>query len=97
MMADKKVDRYRPERALDATQQTKTALSTPDKADLAEWKRFKGRSSLLDKFRSREERWRREQSLRDREAAGSAGIASQFSTSQAAEPPTNDPGQGGAK
>ena len=72
MMADKKVDRYRPEGALRPTQLPKTALPSPGTVNMADPTHDKGKSSILDKFRKREERWRSEQSRHDREAAGMA-------------------------
>jgi hypothetical protein len=72
MMADKKVDRYRPESSLSPTQQAKSALPSPGTVNMGESTHDKGKSSLLDKFRKREERWRSEQSRHDREAVGTA-------------------------
>ena len=72
-MADKKVDRYRPERALDPNQQVQSALSNTGTINMADTTHDKGKSALFDKFRRREERWRRDQSLHDREAAEVTG------------------------
>jgi hypothetical protein len=69
MMADKKVDRYRREHSLTPTQKMKSALSDPGTMNMAEPTHDKGKSALVDKFRKREERWRREQALHDQEAA----------------------------
>jgi hypothetical protein len=44
MMADKKVDRYRPERSLDATQQLKSALSDTGVAKMVDGTHDKGKS-----------------------------------------------------
>ena len=71
-MADKKVDRSRPDRTINPTQQTTSSLSERGTINMAEPKHDKGKSALLDKFRRREERWRREQSIHDRET-GAAG------------------------
>ena len=67
-MADKKVERSGRERPLTPTQKMKAALSDPGTVNMSEPTHDKGRSALVDKFREREERWRREQALRDQEA-----------------------------
>jgi hypothetical protein len=41
--------------------------------NMAEPVHDKGKAALVDKFREREERWRREQTLRDQQGARSAG------------------------
>jgi hypothetical protein len=71
-MADKKVDRYRPERTVDAPQKLKFGPPDAGAIDAVGQAHERGGSALLDKFRRREERWRLEQSLRDREAAETA-------------------------
>lgn len=71
-MADKKVDRYRREHSLTPTQKMKSAISDPGTINMAEPTHDKGKSALVDKFRKREERWRREQALHDQEAARAA-------------------------
>jgi len=68
-MADKKVERSGRERPLTPTQKMKAALSDPGTVNMSEVSHDKGKSALVDKFRDREERWRREQSLRDQEAS----------------------------
>ena len=68
-MADKKVERSGRERPLTPTQKMKAALSDPGTVNMSEVPHDKGKSALVDKFREREERWRREQSLRDQEAS----------------------------
>lgn len=98
MMADKKVDRYRPERSADPAQQLKSALSNTGTINMADPTHDKGRSALLDRFRGREERWRREQSRRDREAAGMAGLTPGHGGAEAAHlPETKDADEGGEK
>jgi hypothetical protein len=68
-MADKKVERSGRERPRTPTQKMEAALSDPGTMNVADPTHDKGRSALLDRFRDREERWRREQSLRDQQAA----------------------------
>jgi hypothetical protein len=68
-MADKKVDRSSNRHPLTPTQKMNAALSDPGTMDMANPTHDKGRSALVDKFRDREERWRREQTLREREAS----------------------------
>lgn len=48
------------------------ALSDPGTLNVAEATHDKGKSALVDKFREREERWRREQSLHDQQTAQAA-------------------------
>ena len=98
MMADKKVDRFRPEGALRPTQLPKTALPSPGTVNMGESTHDKGKSSILDKFRKREERWRREQSLHDREAVGTARPTRHQGVPAEPEPPASQaPGEGGVK
>jgi hypothetical protein len=67
-MADKKVERTGRERPLTPTQKMEAALSDPGTMNMAETAHDKGRSALVDKYREREERWRREQSLQAQQA-----------------------------
>jgi len=99
-MADKKVERSRRGLPLTPTQKLKSALSDPGTMNMAEPAHDKGRSALVDRFRQREERWRREQSFHDQEAAHAREKARQEAVdanglegpSTAAEEPT--PGVG---
>jgi len=68
-MADKKVERSRRERPLTPTEKMRAALSDPGTMNMAEPTHDKGKAALVDKFREREERWRKEQAFHDREAA----------------------------
>jgi hypothetical protein len=68
-MADKKVERSGRERPLTPTQKMKAALSDPGTVNMADVTHDKGKSALVDKFREREERWRREQAIHDLQAA----------------------------
>lgn len=68
-MADKKVERSRRERPLTPTQKMRAALSDPGTMNMAESTHDKGKAALVDKFREREERWRKEQAFQEREAA----------------------------
>ncbi len=71
-MADKKVERSGRERPITPTQKMESALSDPGTVNMADPTRDKGKSGLADKFREREERWRREQALHDQQAARAA-------------------------
>jgi hypothetical protein len=62
-MADKKVERSGRERPITPTQKMEASLSDPGTMNMAEAVHDKGRSALVDKFREREEKWRREQAL----------------------------------
>jgi len=68
-MADKKVERSGRERPRTPTQKMEAALSDPGTMNVADPTHDKGKSALVDKFRDREERWRRDQSIRDQQAA----------------------------
>lgn len=68
-MADKKVERSRRERPLTPTQKMEAALSDPGTMNVAETTRDRAKSGLVDKFREREARWRREQALHDQQEA----------------------------
>jgi hypothetical protein len=97
MMADKKVERSVRERPLTPTQKMEAALSDPGTLNMSDPSRDKGKSALADKFREREERWRREQALHDQQAARAGEQASNEPTEQSgpeqAEP--EERGEGG--
>lgn len=67
-MADKKVGRSDQERPITPTQKMEASLSDPGTMNMADTAHDKGKSALVDKYREREERWRREQSLHDQQA-----------------------------
>lgn len=67
-MADKKVERSGRERPTTPTQKMEASLSDPGTVNMADAVHDKGKSALVDKYREREERWRREQSQRDQTA-----------------------------
>ena len=67
-MSDKKVGRFGG-RPVTPTEQMERALSDPGTVNVADLPHDKGKSAVADKFREREERWRQEQSLHDRQAA----------------------------
>ncbi len=66
-MADKKVDRNvrssDQERPQTPTQKMTGALSDSGNVNIAESDKDKGKTALLDRFRDRDERYRRDQSL----------------------------------
>jgi hypothetical protein len=66
-MADKKVERNLrssdQERPQTPTQKMTGALSDSGNVNMAEADRDKGKTALLDRFRDRDERYRREQSI----------------------------------
>ena len=80
-MPDKKVERSGRERPITPTQKMEAALSDEDTMNMAEPTHDKGKSALVDRFRDREEHWRREQALHAEEAARAAG----WNPQQAAE------------
>jgi len=69
-MADKKVERSFRERPLTPAQKIKGSLSDQGMVNMAEPAHDKGKSALVDRFREREDRWRREQSLHAQQASG---------------------------
>lgn len=69
-MADKKVERSFRERPLTPAQKIKGSLSDQGMVNMAEPTHDKGKSALLDRFREREDRWRREQSLHAQQTSG---------------------------
>jgi hypothetical protein len=84
-MADKKVERSGRERPLTPVQKLKSALSDPGTMNMADPAHDKGKAALVDKFREREERWRREQAFRDRESAQSLEHGPERGSEDAAE------------
>jgi hypothetical protein len=78
-MSDKKVGRY-DRRPLTPTEKMEGALSDPGTVNVADLPHDKGKSAVTDKFREREERWRREQSLHDQQAAHAAEPAAHHAT-----------------
>jgi hypothetical protein len=67
-MSDKKVGRSGA-RPTTPTEQMERALSDPGTVNVADLPHDKGRAAIADKFREREERWRREQALHEQQAA----------------------------
>ena len=99
-MADKKVERSGRQRPLTPAQKLGSSLSDPGTVSMADPVHDKGKSALVDKFRQREERWRREQTIRDREAAygtpGAAEHGGEDSAEAGEQPATEGPEEGGA-
>jgi hypothetical protein len=67
-MADKKVVRIGG-RPITPTQKMEAALSDSGTMNMADASHDKGKSALADKFREREERWRREQAMHSQQTA----------------------------
>jgi len=94
-MPDKKGRRSGRERPITPTQKMEAALSDPGTMNMAEPTHDKGKSALVDNFRDREERWRREQSLHDQEERATQQRGQE--AEEAGEPAeTEDEGEGGA-
>ena len=70
-MSDKKVGRS-SRSPVKPTEQMERALSDPGTVNVADMPHDKGKAAVADKFREREERWRREQSMHDQQAAHAA-------------------------
>jgi hypothetical protein len=79
-MADKKVERNLrssdQERPQTPTQKMTGALSDSGNVNIAEADKDKGKTALFDRFRDRDERYRREQSIAATAENASAGPAS---------------------
>jgi hypothetical protein len=95
-MADKKVERSLRTRPLTPTQKLQAALSDQGTFDMADARHDKGKSALADKFREREERWRRDQAFHDREEAQETE-ASHTAPEKATGDRTEGGGEGGAR
>ena len=67
-MSDKKVGGS-GRHPITPTQQMEQALSDQGTLNMADIPHDKGKSAVVDKFREREERWRREQSMHDQNEA----------------------------
>lgn len=64
-MPDKKVGRFGSVRGMSPSQKKDAAQSDPGTVDMSDPRHAKAHSTLVDKFRAREERWRQEQSIHD--------------------------------
>ncbi len=73
-MSDKKVGRLGGRR-VSPTEQMERALSDPGTVNAADLPHDKGKAATADKFREREERWRREQTLQDQRTSHPAELA----------------------
>ncbi len=95
-MADKKVERSRRGQPFTPTDKLTASLSDQGLVDVADSRHDKGKAALVDKFRDRDERWRRDQAANVSGAPASeeAGENPEEVTS-AAEPTAED--EGGAR
>ncbi|MHB1344316.1 MAG: hypothetical protein ACYCX3_08170 [Thermoleophilia bacterium] len=88
-MADKKVDRNvrssDQERPQTPTQKMTGALSDSGNVNVAEADRDKGKTALLDRFRDRDERYRRDQALAAAESVAPAPETTSESVAPAPE------------
>jgi hypothetical protein len=66
-MSDKKVGRI-SRYPINPTEQMQRSLSDPGTVNAKDLPHDKGKTGVTDKFREREERWRREQSMHDQQA-----------------------------
>jgi hypothetical protein len=71
-MPDKKVSKSVASRPLTPSQKLDASLSDTGTVNMAESAHDKGRSTLVDKFKEREERWRREQALHEQQLEGAS-------------------------
>ena len=95
-MADKKVERSLRARPQTPTQKMQAALSDQGTFDMADARHDKGKSALADKFKEREERWRRDQAFHDREVAQEVE-APQVASAEDTGDRTEGGGEGGAR
>jgi hypothetical protein len=84
-MPDKKVGHSGRERPITPTQKMEAALSDEGTMNMADPTHDKGKSALVDKFRDREEQWRRGQALHAEDVARAAEWSRQ-QTAEAHEP-----------
>ncbi|MBC7292504.1 MAG: hypothetical protein H5T84_00100, partial [Thermoleophilia bacterium] len=89
-MADKKVDRCGRQRSLTPAKKLEAALSDPGTLNMAETAHDKGKSALVDRFREREEKWRRGQALHGQQMPPVAKGSKEGTSS--AELDTEEPG-----
>lgn len=73
-MADKKVERSGMVNRITPTQKMTAALSDPGTVNVADTSRDKNKAALVDKYREREQKWRREQSLHAQQTQGRGSI-----------------------
>lgn len=96
-MADKKVGRSLQGRPLTPSQRLQASLSDQGTLDVADPRHDKGKAVLLDKFKEREERWRREQAFHDREAAKEPEAEQRATQEQDVSGGAEGKGEGGAQ
>ncbi len=85
-MPDKKVSKSSTSRPITPSQKLESSLSAGGTVNMAESAHDKARAALVDKFREREERWRREQSLHEQQGeTGRGAEAAADETSESAE------------
>jgi len=93
-MADKKVERSFRERPLTPAQKITGSLSDQGMVNMAEPAHDKGKSALVDRFREREDRWRRDQALHAQQTSAEAERSKEAAREgEPAEP--DDQGEGG--
>jgi hypothetical protein len=96
-MADKKVERSRRVTPSTPTQKLTASLSDEGTLDMADRRHDKGRAVLVDKFREREERWRREHTIQAQQAASEAEQGQVAAGPGAPEADSSAGGEGGAR
>ena len=84
-MPDKKVSKSVASRPLTPSQKLEASLSDSGTVNMAEPAHDRARSALVDKFKEREERWRREQSMGQPGEAVSAEKAAAVEEAEAVE------------
>jgi hypothetical protein len=93
-MSDKKVGRS-SRSPISPTEHMKQALSDPGTVNAADIRHDKGKAATADKFREREERWRREQSMHDQQAAHGAEHAERSAAKEGQTAETAEGEEGG--
>ena len=96
-MADKKVERSRKGHPLTPSERLVESLSDQGVVDMADPRHDKGKSALVDKFRGREERWRRDQAVKAREGAPLVEATPQAPEEVSSSGEPLEGGEGGAK
>lgn len=94
-MPDKKVSKSVASRPLTPSQKLEASLSDSGTVNMAEPAHDRARSTLVDKFKEREERWRREQAQEEHQREGASAGAEETGTGEGAGAQETEAEEGG--
>jgi hypothetical protein len=94
-MPDKKVAKSGGARPLTPSQKLDASLSDNGTVNMAESTHDKARSTLVDKFKEREDRWRREQALHEQQGEVHSAARPEVDSKGGTEAEPADTGKGG--